>query len=318
MLGAIGQVNSDWLTLAACAVIFSLTLGLRFRWSVAPAVLVIGSSVVLQWRTSAVEVALSLTFAFLVAALIRNLLRDRRRQEKLIASMQEQQRLEAEALVLEERARLARDLHDVLSHTLSATALQLERGRAELQDRADVDLALQRFSEAKSSIRVGMFEARRAVGALSGDQTDQPWDIENLIQTFAAATGIRCSYDHVTDASPSDHVEPTQAELLFRTVQEGLTNAVRHGAPTAIDIRLAAADVLDLSVDSSTNSPRTHSTAHIPDSADTKRTCHEQGAELRGPGRGLDGLRTRAERLGGRIESGPTDSGYLLRLVLPR
>lgn len=318
MLGTLGQVNSDWLTLAACVVVFGLTLGLRFRWSVAPAAVVIAASVIMQWRTSAIEVALSLTFAFLVAALIRNLLRDRRRQERLIASMQEQQRLEAEALVLEERARLARDLHDVLSHTLSATALQLERGRAELQDREDVDLALQRFSEAKRSIRVGMFEARRAVGALSRDSSDQAWDIKNLVQEFAAATGIRCSYEQKTEQPGEDCVKSTQAEILFRTVQEGLTNAVRHSVPTTIDIRLSVTDMLDLSVTSLTNAALALSKGHVPDSADTRNACQEQGEELRGPGRGLDGLRTRAERLGGVIESGPTDSGYLLRLVLPR
>lgn len=215
---------------------------------------------------------------FLVMRLVRRLaLRNRELQESRAAH--------AEGAKLAERGRMARELHDVLAHSLSALALQLEGTRLLARDR-DADPGVIEGLERAHHLAVsGLTEARQAISALRGD--DLP-ALEDLAGTFPGTTvtvkGI--------PREPS-----SEAKLaLYRTAQEALTNVRRHSASDRVELTLAYED------DGTTLTVQDHGAA---------------APVVGGRGYGLTGMRERAELLGGRLHAGPTDDGFRVELWLP-
>ena len=192
----------------------------------------------------------------------------------------------AEAAALAERGRVARELHDVLAHSLSALALQLEGARLLAQSRdtdPEVVASLQRAHHLATN---GLSEARQAISALRGD--DLP-AIEDLAATFPGAT---------LTVTGAPHEPSSEARLaLYRTAQEALTNVRRHArAPERVELELH----------------------YAPDGTTLTVSDHGDSAPtMNGSGYGLTGMRERAELLGGRLNAGPTDDGFQVQLWLP-
>jgi signal transduction histidine kinase len=206
----------------------------------------------------------------------------------LEASRAAEQAAAAEA----ERSRLAREMHDVLAHSLSALALQLESTRLVAADRdtdPDVSRAIERAHGLAAS---GLEDARRAIGALRGEDLPGPQRLPALVE----ASGLPVQLD--VSGEPRE-LAPDARLALYRTAQEALTNIRRHAAATHVELQLA------YRADGTT-------VLTVADHGDGPPPPPPNGH-----GYGLTGMRERAELLGGRLSAAPTDDGFRVELWLP-
>jgi signal transduction histidine kinase len=234
---------------------------------------------------------------FLVMRLVRRLLEGRSEAEALVEELRESRAAHAASVALAERGRVARDMHDVLAHSLSALALQLEGARLLARDRGSDPAVVAAVERAHHLAGAGLAEARQAIAALRGDELPGPERLPALADAFAEDASAACELTVTGD--PRDL--SSEARLaLYRTAQEALTNVRRHSAAERVDMRLDyAADGTTLTVDD-----------------------HGRGAPVAagnggGGGYGLTGMRERAELLGGRLSAGPTADGFRVQLWLP-
>jgi signal transduction histidine kinase len=209
------------------------------------------------------------------------------------------QEAEARAAADAERGRVAREMHDVLAHSLSALALQLESARLVARDRgADPEL-IDSIDRAHHQAVEGLEEARRAIGALRGDALPGPERLAALVEAFEEQSGVHAEFETVGEP----RALPADASLaLYRTAQEALTNVRRHAVPDRVTVRLEYRD--DATVLS------------VEDSA-SRGAAIPVGAPA-GGGYGLTGMRERAELLAGRLTAEPTATGFRVELWLPR
>lgn len=227
-------------------------------------------------------------------ALSFRLLRDERaRLADAVEELRRSRAAQVDAAKVEERARLAREIHDVLAHTLSALAVQLEGARLLLRERPGDPAAGEAVARAQRLARDGLEEARRAVGTLRGDALPGPDALARLAGDFERDTGVPCRF-----AVEGEPVElSSEARLaLYRTAQEALTNVRRHAAAEAVDVALRW-------------SP-----------AGAELVVEDQGIPRGDPaanGYGLVGMRERAELIGGELEAGPRPGGFRVRLRVP-
>ncbi|MFG1862224.1 sensor histidine kinase [Microbispora bryophytorum] len=194
--------------------------------------------------------------------------------------------------VLAERARIAREIHDILAHSLSAQIVHLEGARLLLRaDRSQE--ALDRVERARELAKQGLDEARRAVAALRDDAQPLPAALDALAGEFRDATGRECA----VVVSGHERRLPPETELaMIRTAQEAVTNVRRHAPGSPATVRLRFGDrACELEV---VNPP-----------SDAPGTP--------GGGYGLVGMRERAELLGGTLEAGETEHGFRVRLRVP-
>jgi signal transduction histidine kinase len=158
---------------------------------------------------------------FMVMRLMRQLRARRDRAEALVEELQASRAQTARAAAIAERGRLARDIHDVLAHSLSALALQLESARLLARDREtdpEVVAAIERAHHLAGS---GLGEAREAISALRGDEMPGPERLGTLADGFGERVALSVSGEPRALAS--------EARLaLYRTAQEALTNVARH------------------------------------------------------------------------------------------
>lgn len=282
-----------------CAAVALVAIAVPVRWS---AVVAITAEVVFALWTRSMAGALSsgalLGLALCVGSIVRL-----RRARSLAAEATLREAVAAsearrEAAVLEERAFLAREIHDVLAHSLSALAIQLERVRLEVGALPGGEHAADELARAHQLAANGMDEVRGAIGALRGDRSVGFDEMARLADEFQASTGIVTTFvergDHDVDLPAGASV------LLFRALQEALTNAARHASPTRVDAELSCApDAVVLRV---TN-----------DGAGTRP------ASTRSGGYGLQGLRERVALVGGTVDAAPVDGNRFEVVVgLPR
>jgi signal transduction histidine kinase len=216
----------------------------------------------------------------------------------------EQQRISdderARRALLEERARIARELHDVVAHHMSVIAIQAEAAPYRVPDPPE-ELASS-FATIRASATEGLRELRRVLGVLradgaAGDPAPQP-DLGRLDELVAgvAAAGLAVTTTVTGDPRPL----PPGVELsAYRIVQEALSNVLRHasGSDVRVEIVYRPAE-LELRV---RNGPPPVPPAPSP-----------------GAGHGLPGMRERAAMLGGELAAGPDpDGGYAVAAVLP-
>lgn len=208
---------------------------------------------------------------------------------------------QARTAVLDERARIAREIHDILAHTLSAQSVQLEGVRLLLRQDAPNAQVLERVDAAQRLTREGMEETRRALHALRGDT--QP--VADTLTELAA------------NAEASFRVEgearPLSAEMglaVFRTAQEALTNVRKHAPGANVTMLLRFDDESCLLEVADDGAAVTHGA--VP------AVTHGAGdLSSAGSGYGLMGLRERAELLGGSLTAEPEGDGFVVRLRLP-
>ncbi|WP_242907756.1 sensor histidine kinase [Actinomadura terrae] len=206
-----------------------------------------------------------------------------------------EQFLAAQSVLAKERAQLAREMHDVVSHQVSliavrAGALQVSTGDPDAKEAATTirRLSVQTLDELRHMVSV-----LRAPGSPPTELTPQPTLAQ--LQTLVAGCGIQADLHVDLDGELPAPVQ----RAIYRTVQEALTNARKHapGSSTRVEVRHRDGTVRT----TVTNTAPTRPALPLP-------SAHQ----------GLIGLRQRAEILGGALEAGPTpDHGYHLSLDIP-
>jgi signal transduction histidine kinase len=230
----------------------------------------------------------------LIVTLMGELREGRERAEQLVEELRESREAHAQSVTLAERARLARDMHDVLAHSLSALALQLEGTRLQAADRGTDPEVVAAIERAHHLAAGGLDEARRAIAALRGDELPGPERLRSLAAAFEEHTAARCT---VTITGDPTRLSPEARLALYRVAQEALTNIRRHAAADRVELRVLHADE--------------GTTLVVSDHGPGAPVMADSG------GYGLTGMRERAELLGGRLTAGPTDDGFRVELWLP-
>ncbi|CAL9367758.1 sensor histidine kinase [Streptomyces sp. enrichment culture] len=197
----------------------------------------------------------------------------------------------------EERLRIARELHDVLAHSISVIHVQAGVGLALLD--SDPEQARTALTTIKSASKEALGEVRQVLDTLRtpGDAPRAPAPgldrLPELVEQ-AASAGLTV---HLEGEAP--RLPPGADLAAFRIVQEALTNVVRHSGSRHARVRLDPGDRTSLRLCIDDDGPAT-------------------GADAGGGGNGLAGMRERAAALGGTIEAGPRpDGGFRVLAVLP-
>jgi signal transduction histidine kinase len=199
-----------------------------------------------------------------------------------------------------ERARIARELHDVVAHHISMIAVQAETARLTVPGMPAA--GAQRLSEIGDTARAGLTEMRRLLGVLREDTSDvaelhpQP-GLQQLNELLDEARDMSGAATRLIVAGAPVPLDPGVELAAYRIVQEALTNARRHAAGAAVDVELHyTADALRLRIRD--NGPGLPSSAPIG-------------------GHGLTGMRERAVAVGGRLRTGDAVGGFLVEATLP-
>jgi signal transduction histidine kinase len=210
--------------------------------------------------------------------------------QRLLAQERAARAAEAESAALAERARIAREIHDVLAHSLSAQMVHLEAARLLIERGADREQILERVVAARGMARDGLAETRQALSALRGELTP----LEDFLTEIVGSTDGA----DVTVTGERRSLPAEASQTVRRVAQEALTNVRKHAHGAKVHIRL---DYSDHEV-----------TLNVRDSGG--RPGELTGA---GSGYGLLGMRERAELLGGSLEAGRDDEGFEVTLRVP-
>ena len=246
-----------------------------------------------DWLPWGLLVLLVLVVATLVGTNVasrRRYLRDR------AAGLERERDRQARLAVAEERGRIAREMHDVIAHSLAVT-VALSDGASESRDPERARAASRQAAE---SGRAALAEMRRLLQVLDPDQTQHDRSplpglaqLPRLVEELRLA-GLPVSARWETGLA----VDPGVGLTVYRLVQESLTNALRHAAePTAVEV----------------------STTRVGDRLDVVVADDGHRAGGSGPaGRGLVGMRERVASVGGWFSAGPQqDGGWLVRASVP-
>jgi signal transduction histidine kinase len=263
------------------------------------AVLILASA---HSHRSGVEIAgteLGIVAFYLIARFGRAAAEAHEQARRLLLELQASRNAEAEAAMLRERSRLARDMHDVLAHSLSGLMLQLEGARM-LSTRPDADGQLSpALDRAHHLARAGLEEARRAIAALRDEDLPGPDRLEQLAADHEQDSNIPTS---LTISGAPRRLESQTALTLYRVAQEALTNVRKHAIPGRVELHLSyESDGTRLTVSDHDSQP--------PSRAPTPAVA--------GGGYGLTGMRERAELLGGQLDANRTTDGFRVELWIP-
>jgi signal transduction histidine kinase len=215
--------------------------------------------------------------------------------ERLLVELRESQAAQARAAGMAERQRLAREMHDVLAHSLSGLMLQLEGARMmAAEDPADPRLP-GTIDRAHRLGKSGLEEARRAIGMLRDDELPGPDRLAGLAARFEQDRDVPC---RLTVSGTAHELAPEARLALYRVAQEALTNITKHAAPDRVEVQLTyGPEAIRLTVE------------------DFAAAGAVRAAET--GGYGLTGMRERAELLGGTLVTEATPSGFRVALDVP-
>ena len=223
-------------------------------------------------------------------------------QQQLMREQQESQAAQARHAAADERRRIAREVHDVIAHSLSVTLLHVTGARRGLQQDRDVDDAVEALEQAERLGRQAMADIRRTVGLLDGapmSMAPEPGvdDICFLIEDFVRA-GLNVDFDAT---GRTDVVSAAVGLALYRIAQESLANIAKHApdAESAVLLRIS----------------RTSATLTVTNRLPVPALAVKNGRDVEG--RGTRGMRQRVELLGGIISVGPADDGWSVRTNIP-
>jgi signal transduction histidine kinase len=246
--------------------------------------------------TGNISVGAVVVVGFLAAAGRRQYMLRAEEAELRLADAERAREEHARAAALAERANAAREIHDILAHSLGALVLQLDALDAVLNaETPDRGRAADLLARARALAVEGLSEAKQAVGTL---RTDTPPLIDGLRQLVDAGAGG-------TNLEVSGAPRPISAEgavALRRTAQEGLTNAAKHAPGSTPNVQLAFRPAEVVLTVTDTGGPHNGAPGSLA------RT---------GGGYGIEGLRERAELLGGTLTAGPLGTGWQVTLRVP-
>ncbi|MET9657456.1 histidine kinase [Streptomyces sp. NPDC006510] len=214
--------------------------------------------------------------------------------QRLLVQERAARAAEAETAALDERARIAREIHDVLAHSLSAQLVHLEAARL-LIEREPAgefrDRVLERVVAARSMAREGLVETRQALSALRGEVSP----VEDFLRQLVAADPAQVSV-----AGEQRTLTAEASQTVRRVAQEALTNVRKHapGARVLVLLEYLPGEVA----------------LEVRDSGGRRPEGELSGS---GSGYGLLGMRERAELMGGTLEAGPGEEGFVVSLRVP-
>jgi len=276
-------------------------LPLRLGVTLAGAVTIgLGLATAMSGSSSAAVVAALLLCALLgfMAYFVKQARASQDRTELLLAQLEDAREEQLRAAAIGERTRIASELHDVLAHSLSGAAIQLQ-GAWKLAEREQTSPQIRTaIDRAGELVRDGLADARRAVGALRGEELPNVGQLESLIASFGEDTNVDVTLKVEGEARS---LNADAGLALYRGAQEALTNVARY-APGAVTLVLLRYD-----------SDRTILTVEDRLSEPSSRLA-PAGV---GGGRGLAGMRERLERAGGSMRAGPTEAGWCVELEVP-
>ena len=250
-------------------------------------------------------VAVAAGLVWLTAAVLAGTVR-RQRQARYEAAveraraLQAQQETERRLAVLEERTRIAREMHDVIGHSLNAIAVQAEGVRHVL--RADADRADRALADIGALSRAAVDDVRDLLDVLAADESDSPVrptptvrDVPELIGSLRYTSAVRLRIVGDADAGP-DH----NGTAASRIVQDGLTNAHTHARGAPVTVHLAVRDhEMDVTI--------------LNTAATARAALKSEG------GHGIAGMRERVRASGGILLAGPDPAtgGWRVSANLP-
>jgi signal transduction histidine kinase len=221
--------------------------------------------------------------------------------EQSAALLAQHQRLQAEqrrADVLDERTRIAREIHDVLAHSLGALGIQIQAAKAMLTDHRDIDRAVESLTTAQRMAADGLTETRRAVHALRVDTLPLGQELATVVDIHQQRYHVPVTFE---TSGATRALPPDAALALLRTAQEAMVNAAKHAPGQRIAVRLDYGD----------NDVR----LSVVNSLDGT------GAPVRRPGitggYGLTGMGERLRLLKGTLLAGPNEDEWTVTAELP-
>jgi signal transduction histidine kinase len=293
----------------ACAAAFSAGVRLNTGASLgitAEAVAAFVITALLANQPTGVVLGFPFAFAGLwsVAMTRREYLVRAEQAERTLAETRRAREAETHAAALAERARIARDIHDVLAHSLAAVSVNLQAAEGLLtaetlpKDNLELAKAIECVERAGTLTREGLATARRAILALRDDAAPLPDQLASLAAQYQATGDATIQLTVTGEPRPL----PGPAALVaYRAAQEGLTNARKHapGQPVTLTLAFAPGQVAV-----AVKNP-------LPPAGE-RGPLAETGA-----GAGLTGLKERAALAGGTLETGPADGTWRIDLTIP-
>ena len=252
----------------------------------------IGLSMVLDREAADLSDLTLSALTFATAWLLGDGARSRRlaatRAEERAASLERTRAAEARQAVVEERNRIAREMHDVLAHSVSMMVVQAEAGPVVVE--RDPARAIQAFDAISATGRSALTELRRLLGVLREDGVSPLAPQPGLAQVPDLVESVRAAGVDV-DLRVTGGLPPTSSAVDlagYRIVQEALTNVVKHAGPARVEVRVeATADRVLIEV--------------ADDGLGTVASTEA--------GRGLLGMHERAAATGGTVTAGPSPAG---------
>jgi signal transduction histidine kinase len=260
------------------------------------------------WLSQTLSYGVGYFAMFAIALSFRRAMQARAESQQLLAELTSAQGRLRDLAVMEERQRLAREMHDAVGHRLTAAAMLLE-GAARLIS-SDAERARRMVETSREQVRQGLDELRGAVSALSAEARGE----QSIRDVLGAIVEV---FAHGSEAKVTLEIEPGLAEpdpdrklVLVRTSQEALTNVQKHASATRVELglRLEAGAYL-LTCRDNGRGIAADADAGAPGGPD---------AEARTSGFGLRNMRARADVFVGRVDLEPVPGGgAVLRLTLP-
>jgi signal transduction histidine kinase len=221
---------------------------------------------------------------------------------RLLAQREDLEAQQRRADLLDERARIAREIHDVLAHSLGALGIQIQAARAVLTDTGDAARADEILAAAQRMAADGLVETRRAVHALRAGNLPLDAELARASDTHAQRHAVPATFD--VGGSPGP-LPPEATVALLRVAQESLVNAAKHAAGQGVAVRL---DYTETEV-------RLTVRNDLPPEAGPDGGA---GMSTVNGGYGLTGMAERLRLLNGSLQAGRCDGQWVVTAELPR
>lgn len=223
---------------------------------------------------------------------------------ELLERTRELQVQQRRADVLDERTRIAREMHDVLAHSLGSLSIQIQAARAVLADGGDVAMVLDVLADAQRLATGGLAETRRALHALRAES----FSLEGELRTLASGHFRlhQAAVEVEVEGDGQGELDPAAAMALLRVAQEALVNAAKHAPGQPVRLRL----------DYREGAEKVRLTARNAMGAADGRVA---GAlSTADSGFGLAGMRERLLLAGGSLDAGERGGEWVVQAALPR
>jgi signal transduction histidine kinase len=307
-------VTSGWASLTAGGGPFSLLSGLAtltaggaFSLGVSTAITATGALAVLSaglaYGTGTYATfgyPLVMFFCMLLGRVLRGYGIQAEQSAALVANLEQLQREQRRSAALDERNRIAREIHDVLAHTLGSLGVQIQAAQALLTDQGDIERAVAILGQARRAATDGLNETRRALHALRADTPPLPGVLADLGANHQRHYAARVDLD----VTGQPRALPTDASLaLTRTAQEALVNTAKHAPHQPVRVTLSYQDgCTTLTV----ANPLRADAAGRPD------------LETADGGYGLAGMRERLLLINGSLSAGPDHGNWVVTAQVPQ